>query len=427
MSSNEEIEKRKIYYEGLKRVIDRPYEETSLVELEQSIREEKDDEYYVETMTFWREVYAPFANAIAFVFNNRIIPEEKEYFLSEIYHKTFMQPEEMFSILRILLKATVADFLSVLNITSGDKTRMTECVVNNDREGFASLIESTGCDTTALAKLCSCCMEDSFILENPDEGDCSYILEFVADNLKKNSDADMKRLRSAAKQWQSSLEKVETEVNNETYNQFASDYRHFMDEHFACLLHFYWDMNDDFNLMERNLIEPILENPIAADLVGEIREEYMKEPEPEIFTLPDDYFSTDNLSGKMEEYFSIHNEVRRKGVKTFVDFVNWLAEEGFIANDNETKALFAYRLTGRCRPEGDELPVIEWRGRKNRSYELIFIVKNLSDRGDYKKMKQFFTGPDWVKDSDSSYELSADSEFRRRMADIYPGICEFRK
>ena len=118
---------------------------------------------------------------------------------------------------------------------------------------------------------------------------------------------------------------------------------------------------------------------------------------------------------------------KKKGVETFVSFINWLADKGYIADDNEVKALFAYRLTGRCRPDGKELPAIEWHGKNNKPYELIYIVRNFSDRGDYKKMRLFFQGPEWVKDRDSSYSNSADSEFRRKMEEFYPGICEFRK
>ena len=99
----------------------------------------------------------------------------------------------------------------------------------------------------------------------------------------------------------------------------------------------------------------------------------------------------------------------------------------YIADDNDVKALFAYRLTGRCRPEGKDLPVIEWHGKNNKPYELIYIIKSFSDRGDYKKMRLFFQGPEWVKDRDSSYANSADSEFRRKMAEFYPEVCEFKK
>ena len=42
-------------------------------------------------------------------------------------------------------------------------------------------------------------------------------------------------------------------------------------------------------------------------------------------------------------------------------------------------------------------------------------------------MRRFFEGPEWVKEKDSSYAKSADSEFRRKMVVFYPDVCEFRK
>ena len=44
-----------------------------------------------------------------------------------------------------------------------------------------------------------------------------------------------------------------------------------------------------------------------------------------------------------------------------------------------------------------------------------------------KKMRRFFEGPEWVKEKDSSYAHSADTEFRRKMSEFYSGICEFKK
>ena len=54
-------------------------------------------------------------------------------------------------------------------------------------------------------------------------------------------------------------------------------------------------------------------------------------------------------------------------------------------------------------------------------------MRCLSDRADYKKMRRFFIGPEWVKDRDSSYANSADSEFRKQMSEFYPEVCEFKK
>ena len=42
-------------------------------------------------------------------------------------------------------------------------------------------------------------------------------------------------------------------------------------------------------------------------------------------------------------------------------------------------------------------------------------------------MRRFFEGPEWVQEKDSSYAKSEDSEFRKRMSELYPEICEFKK
>ena len=229
--------------------------------------------------------------------------------------------------------------------------------------------------------------------------------------------------------WQPSSELINIDDSDETLYQYFSDYRHFIEINLGVYLRYYWDWYDDFLLKERNLIDPILDHPLAKDLIDRIWEEYQNpKPKPsEPFTLPDDFFDWQHKSNTPKEFFYMDDILKKKGVETLIAFIDWLAEKGYIADDNAVKALLAYRLTGRCRPEGEELPVIEWRGKNNKPYELIYIIKSFSDRGDYKKMRLFFQGPEWVKDRDSSYANSADSEFRRKISDFYPDVCELKK
>ena len=60
--------------------------------------------------------------------------------------------------------------------------------------------------------------------------------------------------------------------------------------------------------------------------------------------------------------------------------------------------------------------------RKN---EQIYLARYLSDRPDYRKMRRFFTGPEWVKGRYSSYANSADTEIRKLKAEYYPEVCRF--
>ena len=430
MNCDDEIVKRKLYYDGLKRVIDDPIPKKQAKDVNEAIDDAETDEGLKETLRLWKEVFAPLCNAIVFIHNNRFLLDEKNDIISEdAADQPFMLPDEIFKTLKTLLKTTVMEFLSVLPIGSSEKKDLFDKIEQDDKEGFRALLEESRCDTTTLAKLCASCLDDSFNGENIQDEDFPYLLDHMADRLGKSDADDRDLVLEAVKQWQPSSELINTDDSDETLYQYFSDYRHFIETNLRVYLFYYWDWYNDFLLKERNLIEPILDNPLAEDLVEAIWKEYeasrMEGAEEELIAIPSDFFSPNNLSNRKHEHFLPKDEVAAKGVETFSAFINYLVEKGYISDDN--KALFAYRMTGRCRPEEENLPVIEWHGKNNKPYELIYIIRSFSERGDYKKMKLFFQGPGWVADKDSSYADSADSEFRRFMAGLYPEICKFKK
>jgi hypothetical protein len=427
MNGKDEIIKRRLYYEGLKQAIEMPLPEEANRDVDEILQDDETEASIKETMRLWKEVTGPFDNAIVFVHNNRFLVEEKENIVNEGVEAVFMMPQEMFSVLRNLLRTTVMEFLSVLQIPSSEKAKLLECVVSDDEDGFVSMMERIPCDLTPLARLCSYCMDDSTTGAEMKGDDFTYYLDYMASHLHEEDGADNGKMLEAIKRWQPSAEVLDDDDSDEALDRYFSDYRHFLETDLATNLHYYWDWYDDFTLKERNLIDPILDNPLAKDLIDRIWEEYQNpKPKPsEPFTLPDDFFDWRNKADSPKEFFYMDDAFKKKGVETFVAFINWLADKGYIKDDNEMKALFAYRLTGRCRPEGEELPVIEWYGKNGKPYELIYLVRFLSDRGDYRKMRRFFTGPEWVKDRDSSYANSADSEFRKQMSEFYPEVCKF--
>lgn len=430
MNGKDEITKKKLYFEGLKQAIALPLPEEAARIVDEVLQDDETEAFYKETMRLWKEVDGPLGNAITFIHNNRFLVEEKESVINDDSEAVFMMPHEMFSILRKLLKATVMEFLSVLQIPYGEKTKLLECVVSGDKDGFVSIMEHTPCDPTPLARLCSYCTDDSSTGAEMKGKDLTFYLDYLAGHLHKEDGADNGRLLEAIKRWQPSAEVLDDDDSDEALYRYFADYRHFVETDLANNLHYYWDLYDEFTLKERNLINPILDHPLAEDLIDQIWEAYQdqqQQPPTEPFTLPDDFFDWRHKSDNPREFFYMDDAFRTKDVATFTAFINWLADKGYIADDNEVKALFAYRLTGRCRPEEKELPAIEWHGKNNKPYELIYIVRNFSNRGDYKKMKLFFQGPEWVKDRDSSYANSADSEFKRQVAEFYPEICDFRK
>ncbi len=427
MNGKDEIIKKKLYIEGLKQAIEMSLPEEAIRDVDEILQDDETEESIKETMRLWKELCGPFDNAIVFVHNNRFLVEEKENIINDDSEAVFMMPEEMFNTLSKLLKSTVMEFLSVLEIPSNEKTQLLECVENGDKDAFVSALEHAQCDLTALARLCSCCMDDSSTGAEMKGDDFTYYLDYMAGHLHEKNGADNGKMLEAIKRWQPSAEVLDDDDSDEALNRYFSDYRHFLETDLATNLHYYWDWYDDFTLKERNLIDPILGNPMAKELIDGIWEEY-KNPKPkpaEHFTLPDDFFDWQYKANTPKEYFYMDDAFKKKGVKTFVTFIDWLADKGYIEDDNEVKAMLAYRLTGRCRPEGEELPVIEWHGKNGKSYELIYLVRFLSDRGDYRKMRRFFIGPEWVKDRDSSYANSADSEFRKQMSEFYPEVCKF--
>ena len=427
MNGKDEIIKRRLYYEGLKQAIEMPLPEEANRDVDEILQDDETEESIKETMRLWKEVTGPFDNAIVFVHNNRFLVEEKENIVNDDAEAVFMMPQEMFSVLRNLLRTTVMEFLSVLQIPSSEKAKLLESVVSDDEDGFVSTMERIPCDLTPLARLCSYCMDDSTTGAEMKGDDFTYYLDYMASHLHEEDGADNGKMLEAIKRWQPSAEVLDDDDSDEALDRYFSDYRHFLETDLATNLHYYWDWYDDFTLKERNLIDPILDHPLANDLIDRIWEEYQNpKPKPsEPFTLPDDFFDWRYKADSPKEFFYMDDAFKKKGVETFVAFINWLADKGYIEDDNEVKALFAYRLTGRCRPEGEELPVIEWHGKNGKPYELIYLVRFLSDRGDYRKMRRFFTGPEWVKDRDSSYANSADSEFRKQMSEFYPEVCKF--
>ena len=425
MSCDDEIIKRKLYYDGLKQAIEHPIPENYAKEIDDLLQEDDADKEEAETLLMWKEVAAPVCNAIVFVHNNRFLLDEKETIINEDADTPFMPSDEIFKTLKTLLKATVMEFLSVLQISSGDKEELLDRVEHDDKEGFRSLLERSRCDTTALAQLCTCCWDDSFTAENIEDSDLSYLLDYMASKLKNSSEADDKTMLEAVEQWQPSSELIDSDDSDETLDRYMSDYRRFIEAEFSVFLHYYWDFYDEFLLKERNLIEPILDHPLAVDLVNRIWKDYEANLLGGSFSLPDDFFHS-KCAADDTEHMHIKLSVEDKGTELFTEFINYVAEKGYIEDSPAVKNLFAYRLTGYYRPESD-LPTIVWNGRNGKSYELIYLIRYLCDRGDYKKMRRFFEGPEWVKEKDSSYAHSADTEFRRKMAEIYPGICEFKK
>ena len=418
MNNKEAIRRTQRHLEALEQAIEHPIPEASAKELDKFINRLEGNEEHQAILCLWKEVVAPLDVAIAFIYNNRVLPQYKEQIVNDETEMPFVQPEVIYDTLKTLLIPTVGEFLSVLRISSCKKKELLDRVERDDKDGFITLLEKTRCDTTPLARLCSHCMDDVMAGLTMTDEERAYTLEHLVGTVY--GDNDNERCREAVAKMQPYLELSDEEDTPESQEQFYTAFLNYLENQLTADLHYYWDYYDLFTLKERNLIEPIFEHPLAVDLVNQLWEEYKASL---VFTLPDDFFHS-KCAANDTEHLYLKSPVESKGVEVFTEFINYVAEKGYIENSPSVKSLFAYRLSGYYRPEGDLFPIV-WNGNNGKSYELIYTLRYLCDRASYQKMRRFFTGPEWVKEKDSSYALSADSNFRLRMSEFYPGTCPF--
>lgn len=99
-----------------------------------------------------------------------------------------------------------------------------------------------------------------------------------------------------------------------------------------------------------------LPQEITSDKASETDDENNNED----FFLDKDYFNQQPVPDQNAYFCKLKECVKAGGETKFMEFINWLAKEGYIENTPETKATFAFRLTGICPPE-NLVEKIEWK------------------------------------------------------------------
>lgn len=451
-----EIERSRTYIKGLEEAIAMPQ---LLCDYLLEVLQDLDvSESFLKVMGLWRR-FGSFLNGVVYVYNNRFVWEERQRLLNvDAFNQPLLMNDELFSVLKRLSKYTVIDFLSVLPLKADAKLRLHEAVMNEDFESFNNLIAETECDTTLLARLCAQCIDDSsivFDMNSLEDLQCYY--DTVELNLKDNEDNDSRVVVEGIRKMQPVISDLqENEDEDELWDRYSECLLEFLSSTIPICLYYYWDWYDDFVFQERRLLNIVLKHPDLKEMVNNIRESYdarntvsenklelhlldteqgqgqnVRKAENAIedsigdveyasFSLAKDFFDVKNKDkeSNKDEYYKISDIYRQDGwEKILQDLINWLANEGYISEDKAVKELFAYRMTGYCRPE--HLNQIEWHGRNEKSHELIYLIKHLPIKADYKKMKTVFTGPDWVEKCDSSYAELADTDFKRKLNELY--------
>lgn len=162
-------------------------------------------------------------------------------------------------------------------------------------------------------------------------------------------------------------------------------------------------------------------------LTTESDEDMVLYPDSPYGFIPEDYFSQKIDKANPEDHYDLKDDIQNEGEEKFAEFINYVAKCQYIENYNKTKALFAYRLTGRLRPADEDLKPIIWCGADNKPEELLYTIRYIttSNRpGMYSKlMKAFFEGPDWPSKGCSSKADDAKTEFRQTLNSIFGDVC----
>ena len=451
-----EIERSRTYFKGLEEAIAMPQMLCDyLLDVLQDLNL---SESFLKVMGLWRR-FGSFMNGVAYVYNNRFVWEERQRLLDvDAFNQPLLMNDEIFSVLKRLSKYTVMDFLSVLPLKADAKLSLLNAVLNEDFESFDNLILEKECDTTLLARLCAQCIDDTSIMFDLNNlEDVQRYYDSVEMDLSNNEDAEALIVVEGVRKMQPVISELqENEDEDELWERYSECLLEFLSSTIPIGLYYYWDWYNDFVFQERRLLDSLLKDPDIQEMVKGIRGHYEArnslpenklelplleagqeqgqdegkaeetemasevDEEQESFQLADDFFDIKNKDkeANKDEYYKISDRYRQEGWERIMqELIDWLAQEGYIDEDKAVKEQFAYRMTGYCRPK--QLCQIEWHGRNEKSHELIYLIKHLPMRADYKKMKAIFTGPEWVKKSDSSYADLADADFKRKLDELY--------
>jgi len=392
-----EAERLKLYYKGLNEAGSSKQIATAHPDLMSDKEEPDTDPALLENDDLYLQILLPLYYKLAYVYNNRFIHED-----ISLYHpapQRVLTAKEIYDALQVFAPYAVPEIIRTIGCSSATMTLLQQAFDALDEDAFVHIIDTSDCDLLLTSSICADIWPKIVYFADPSDEDIANSLDVVA-SLFMNEEHPIRR---SSKELSEATDCLFEDGDEESYMR---KYERYNQDLFDYMCEFYRDNYDRFKSKERKQIEPIiLQGGGYIDIE---------------FCLPDDYFSFHNEAGDTKEYFGLHPEVIKAGVEPFVQLVDYLAEAGYIDASAATKQLFAYRFSGHMRPE--KVEPIKWRGRNGNSYELIYLVRNLTERANYRKMRNFFTGPNWVKDRDSSYARGADYHLKAYLHQLYPTL-----
>lgn len=421
-----ETRRMKEYYQGLAQataVLPQQME----AELRQDIEDPATEQQYRETMSFWAFVFLPFFNTLAYIVNNRFIHEEMSNILDNLDpHTPALPPQSIYQFLLRLNPMPAEEFVRTIQCSSSVHDQLLAALTQRNEAQFYTVINENHCGLSAISHLCNHLWDnvsDALALE---ENELPLIMEASLGATRSINAATLNPMITPMEQMIRSGERLEAEDTDQNFQQYISDFNTYLCKYFTYLIFQYLDWQEYFSMQEANLLSQILSRPEGQMQYQSALAQYHQQQsalpeESPSWPLPPDFLALRCDADHCNEYLSVCEEILSAGTDKLVQLIDYLVENDYISSSPEAKQLMAYRLTGKMRPQ--EVAPLEWHGHNNQPYELIYLVKHLSARANYRKMRQFFTGPQWVKDRDSSYAKSAHYDFRRFLHNLYPTSC----
>lgn len=399
-----EGERQKLYYQGLKKASEYHLPDEVLSVIQDNLADPRFGVLYRETVSLTCNVLAPLHRVISFIINNRLIHEYMGELAEQSKGNSIQcTADDIFLSLCSVEPYTAEEIIRTIDVDSATIERLRQCYHEHDCQAFTATINENHCGLQTVSWLCRIIWPDtSSVFSQPFEDIFTTMDALSVTNTVEQDNSAQTLMRSLERLSDEAL-KIMNGDGGDAQRYFAAQYDNAKNT-LVWLRGLYTDNIKSFKLRERRIIEAILARPEATAIP------VTQESDGDGFSLPADYFSQKMELGHADEHFNLRHEVVAAGAERFTEFINYLSESGYIDNSLAVKQLFAYRFSGRMRPE--MVVPLEWHGRNGKSYELIYLVKMLTERADYRKMHRFFFGPDWPKDRDSSYAKNASYEFK---------------
>ena len=406
-----EGERQKLYNKGLKKASEYHLPDEVLSAIQDNLADPRFSSVYHETVSLNCNVIAPLHRVISFIINNRLIHEYMDELVEQANENNVLcTADDIFLSLCSVEPYMAEEIIRTIDTDSATLENLRQCYQNRDRQAFATTINDNHCGLQAISLICKDIWPDtSSIFSQPAEDIFTTMDALAVTNGEGLDDNAQTLLRSGERVSDEAL-KIMHGDGGDAQRYFTAQYENAKNT-LAWLRGLYTDNITAFKLRERRIIEAILARPEATAIP------VTNDNDGDGFGLPADYFSKSSGLGHADEHFNLRHEVIAAGPERFTELINYLSESGYIENSLAVKQLFAYRFSGRMRPE--MVVPLEWHGRNGKGYELIYLVKMLTERGDYRKMRQFFYGPAWPKDRFSSYARSADYNLKAYLHNLY--------